>query len=136
MRSERGFTYLGVLLAIAVIGLGVSMASEVWVTTARRQRAEQLEFVGQQYVQAIGSYYESPVDGRRRFPAHTGELLEDRRFPYVRRHLRREYLNPFTGTMDMQPIAAPGGGIQGVQFEWKVEGGSERRSFVYSTVSR
>ena len=42
MRGERGFTYLGVLFAIAVLGLGLSAASEVWVTTAKRQRMEQL----------------------------------------------------------------------------------------------
>lgn len=59
MKQERGFTYLGLLLAIALVGLGLSVASEVWVNVARRQKLEQLEFVGQQFVQAIGSYYES-----------------------------------------------------------------------------
>jgi type II secretory pathway pseudopilin PulG len=64
MRKQSGFTRLGVLLAIALIGIGLTAASEVWSTTAKRQRMEQLEWVGQQYVQAIGSYYEASPRGK------------------------------------------------------------------------
>lgn len=37
-------------------GSGVA-AWEVWVTVAKRQKREQVGFVGQKFVQAIGSYY-------------------------------------------------------------------------------
>jgi hypothetical protein len=38
----------------------------------------------------------------------------DPRFPQVRRHLRRLYADPITGTADWKLIMAPDGGIMGV----------------------
>jgi type II secretory pathway pseudopilin PulG len=115
MAAQRGFTYLGVLLAIALLGVGMIAASELWVTTARRQRMEQLEWVGQQYVQAIGSYYENSPGRAKAYPKALDDLLEDRRFVFARRHLRQLYVNPFSGAADWELVLAPGGGIRGVR---------------------
>lgn len=123
MGGQRGFTYLGLLLAIALLGLGLSAASEVWVTVARRQKLEQLEFAGQQITQAIGSYYESSPGGTKKFPKTLEDLLEDRRYPFVRRHLRQVYVNPFSGTADWELVEAPGGGVRGVRARAAVAGG-------------
>jgi type II secretory pathway pseudopilin PulG len=68
MQRQHGFTYLGVLLAIALLSVGLTAASEVWVTVARRQRLEQLNWAGQQFAQAIGSYYESSPGGAKAYP--------------------------------------------------------------------
>jgi type II secretory pathway pseudopilin PulG len=110
-----GFTYLGVLLAIALIGVGLTAASELWSTAAKRQRLEQLDWIGQQYVAAIGSYYQSSPRGVKEFPKSLDELVLDRRVPFVRRHLRQLYPNPFTGQLDWEPIEARGLGIRGVR---------------------
>lgn len=115
MSGQRGFTYLGLLLAIALLGLGLSAASEVWTTVARRQKLEQLEFAGQQFVEAIGSYYESSPGGVKQFPKSLEDLLEDRRYPFVRRHLRQVYVNPFSGTADWELLEGAGGGVRGVR---------------------
>jgi type II secretory pathway pseudopilin PulG len=115
MRPARGFTYLGVLLAIALLSVGLTAASEVWMTTARRQRMEQLEWVGQQFVLAIGSYYQSSPRGVKAYPRSLEDLLEDKRYPFVRRHLRRVYLSPLTGAADWETVRAPDGGIRGVR---------------------
>jgi type II secretory pathway pseudopilin PulG len=115
MRLRRGFTYLGLLLAIAVLGIGLMAASEVWVTTARRQRQVQLEWIGQQFQRGIGSYYEATPGLIKRFPERLDDLLEDRRYPTVRRHLRQIYANPFTGSVDWELIRGPGGTIVGVR---------------------
>ncbi|MFZ5551251.1 MAG: type II secretion system protein [Pseudomonadota bacterium] len=115
MTAQRGFTYLSVLLAMALLGIGIAAASEVWVTTARRQRMEQLQWVGQQYVQAIGSYYEDSPGRSKAYPAALQDLLEDRRFAFTRRHLRQAYVNPFSGAADWEPVRAAGGGIRGVR---------------------
>lgn len=114
VRRQTGFTYLGVLVALALLGLGLSAASEVWVTTAERQRMEQLEWVGAQYVQAIGSYYEASPGRVKVFPQTLNDLLEDKRFAFTRRHLRQLYVDPFSGRSDWQLVRAPGGGIRGV----------------------
>lgn len=115
MERQQGFTYLGVLLAIALLGLGLTTTSEVWSTTTRRQRLEQLEWQGQQFVQAIGSYYASSPGRTNSYPQTLQDLLEDRRYPFTRRHLRQLYLNPFTGSPEWEAIRSPDGGILGVR---------------------
>jgi type II secretory pathway pseudopilin PulG len=114
-QQQRGFTYLGVLLAVALIGIGLAAASEVWVTIAKRQRLEQLEWVGEQYVSAIGSYYESSPGRVKVFPRTLQDLLEDKRYLTVRRHLRQLYVDPLTGAVDWELVLAPDGGIRGVR---------------------
>jgi hypothetical protein len=41
-------------------------------------------------------------------------LLEDRRYPTVRRHLRRLYVDPITGQQEWGLVKAPEGGIMGI----------------------
>ncbi len=114
---QGGFTFLGLLLAVALMGIGLTAASEVWFTTAQRQRAEQSRWVAEEFVRAIGSYYESGPGGVKQFPAQLEDLLEDRRGPVVRRHLRQVYLNPHNGLKEWKLIPAPGGGIRGIKVE-------------------
>ncbi len=137
MRAQRGFTYLGVLLAIALLGIGLVAAAEVWTTTAKRQRVEQLDWVGQQYVQAIGSYYESSPGRAKVFPKALEDLLEDRRMPFVRRHLRQLYANPLSGKSDWELIEAPGLGIRGVRAKGGAKGADRQppRDYVYLTTA-
>jgi type II secretory pathway pseudopilin PulG len=133
MRKQRGFTYLGVLIAVAVLGIGLSVASEVWVTNARRQRLEELEWIGQQYVQAIGSDYESSPGRVKTYPKSLQELLEDHRFLTKRRHLRRMYLNPLSGHADWEIVLAPDGGIKGLTVRSRMDDSTQKieRSFVF-----
>jgi len=114
---ERGFTYLGVLLAVALLGIGLAAASEVWVSVARRERMERLQWTGEQYAQAIGSYYYASPGSVKTYPKTLADLLEDKRYVTVRRHLRQLYANPVTGANDWVLVAAPEGGIQGVRAE-------------------
>lgn len=131
---QRGFTYLGVLLAVALIGLGLTMAAEVWTTVAHRQKLEQLEFAGQQIAQAIGSYYESTPGPAKEYPRSLDDLLEDRRSPAVRRHLRQIYLNPFDRQGRWELMRVPGGGVVGVLAVVPDTAGRSqlRRKFLYS----
>ena len=50
----------------------------------------------------------------KRFPQKLEELLEDKRHPMPRRHLRRIYPDPVTGKREWGLIEAPQGGIMGV----------------------
>lgn len=133
MKAQRGFTYLGVLLSIALIGIGLAAASELWSMTARRQRLEQLDWVGAQFVQAIGSYYEGSPHGAKAFPRQLSDLLEDRRIGFRRRHLRQIYADPFSGAAQWNLVTAPDGGIRGVSARVPdIEGGKTIvREFVY-----
>lgn len=120
MRSQRGFTYLGMLLVIALVGLGLAVGSELWSKTAQRQRNEQQLWAGLQIQQAIGSYYESAPGGAKRFPQSLTDLLNDQRFPTVRRHLRQVYVDPTTPDGTWVLIRAPDGGIRGVRSTWSI----------------
>lgn len=115
-RKQEGFTYIGVLAAVAITGIGLLAASEVWTTTAQHQKMTQLDWVGEQYVQAIRSYYYSNTGSVHFYPESLEDLLEDKRYLNTRRHLRMRYINPITNTDSWKTIPAPGGGIQGIEY--------------------
>jgi type II secretory pathway pseudopilin PulG len=94
---QRGFTYLGLLFAIAFIGLLLAGTGEVWHTTLKREREAELLFVGRQYARAIAAYHAATPGDAKQWPKHLEDLLEDRRNPAIHRHLRRLYSDPFTG---------------------------------------
>jgi type II secretory pathway pseudopilin PulG len=112
--GQQGFTYLMVLVCVVAIGLALAGAATVWATSARREREQELLWVGGQYRLAIRRYYEQGPGGIRMYPRSLDELLEDRRWPQPRRHLRRMYVDPVTGTVDWQPVLTPDGQILGV----------------------
>lgn len=109
---QRGFTYLFVLMLIALVGLGLAAAGTLWQTEAQREREVELLFIGTQYRQAIKNYYELDPN-QPRLPQSVDELLEDNRRPEPVRHLRKRWRDPFGG--ELQTIAAADGkGIVGV----------------------
>ena len=114
-KRQSGFTFLGLLLAIVLLGIGLTAASEVWFTAAQRQRQAQSQWAAQEFVRAIGRYYESGPGGVKRFPKSVDDLLEDRRGAVLRRHLRQIYVNPQTGNREWVWVTAPDGGLMGVQ---------------------
>jgi len=131
---QRGFTYLGLLFAIALLGIGLVAASEVWVSTARHQRMAQLDWAGGQIVTAIGSYYDASPGSAKVYPTSLQELLEDRRYLTTRRHLRQVYPNAFTGQVDWTLVLTPDGRIRGVQAALPPELGLPPREYTHVPV--
>jgi len=110
--AQTGFTYLGLLFFVVVVGVAIAAVGTVWHTTLQRERETQLLFVGEQFSRAIESYYrQSPGAGQ--FPKALADLLLDDRFPVVRRHLRRLYRDPMTGSSEWGLVTV-GGRIVGV----------------------
>ena len=112
--AQSGFSYLFVLMAIALIGVGLAAAGTLWRSESQRAREAELLFIGDQYRQAIRSYY-TLEPGLPRFPASIDELLEDRRRTAIVRHLRRAWRDPMTGDAFVLIQTPDGKGIVGVQ---------------------
>jgi type II secretory pathway pseudopilin PulG len=102
------------LLAVAVIGIGLAAVGEVWSAASQRSRERELIFIGHEFRGAIERYYEQTPGGIKRFPIKLEDLLEDNRYPMVRRHLRKLYRDPMTGKAQWGLVKAPDGGVQGV----------------------
>jgi len=111
--SERGFTYLGVMIIVMVMGMGLAAFGTIYSQTAQRDKEAELLFVGEQFREAIKSYYLKGPGGQA-YPKKLEDLVEDKRFPMPMRHLRRIYPDPITASTDWGLVEAPGGGIMGV----------------------
>jgi len=110
-RGDRGFTFIGLLALLVLLGLMLSAAGEVVATAARRQRETELLWVGHEYRAAIGRYWRD----RRAYPRSLQELLGAAPdAPAQARYLRRLYPDPMTRAVDWALLPAPGGGILGV----------------------
>jgi type II secretory pathway pseudopilin PulG len=112
---QRGFTYLYALLLVAVSGAAMVSFAAAWSSTREREKLAELRWVGNQFRQAIGLYYERSPGSVKRFPEKLEDLLEDRRFLTTQRYLRRIYTDPLTGKADWELLPAPTGGFSGVR---------------------
>lgn len=111
VKRQKGFTYLAVLFAVAILSGGLALAGEMWDTAAQREREAELLHIGHQYRIAIQRYFVSGP--QRQYPRSLEDLLKDPRRPGTERYLRRLYPDPITGK-EWALVKAPDGGILGV----------------------
>ncbi len=111
---HRGFTFVAMLVALAIFSVGSLAVATVWSEAVKRDREREWLLVGREFVRAIGSHYEQSPGTVRRYPIKLEDLLEDSRFVGVRRHLRRVYRDPITGSAQWGLVRAADGGIMGV----------------------
>lgn len=113
--GQHGAVLLIVMLFVLVSTLAASTLVQSYQTQTRREKEEQLLFVGDQYRRAIASYYGViPPGGARAMPRSIDDLLDDRRFSMPIQHLRRAYPDPMTGKVDWA-FVRDRGGIAGVR---------------------
>lgn len=92
---------LALLLGLALGGIALMAAVDVWSLARQRIREQELLFVGDQYRRAIQRYYFGAPRGTGRvLPTSLEDLLEDNRYPVPVRHLRRLYPDPITGSAE------------------------------------
>lgn len=92
--KQWGFTYIGLLMVVAIAGIGMAGVGIVWHQDTQREREKELLFIGNEYRNAIASYYENTLGEAKQFPATLEDLLADQRFPNTKRHLRKLYKDP------------------------------------------
>ncbi|WP_229634261.1 type II secretion system protein [Duganella qianjiadongensis] len=96
-RRQHGFTYLSLMILLAIIGL-VTASSIKLGSVLQRSRAEQeLLEIGAAFSDALQSYAEATPAGQATMPPSLKELLRDPRFPTLKRHLRKIFVDPVTG---------------------------------------
>lgn len=115
MPRNRGFTYIMVLLWVAISGVMLMALSRAWLLESRRERDTELIYRGEQIREALSTYAVVPVStGRSRAPERLEDLLEDRRSGQVVRHLRRVWRDPITNSPTWGLVKDENGGIVGV----------------------
>lgn len=108
---EHGFTYLWLLFLVAIGSAMLASVGQRWSQVAAREREHELMFRGGEIAEAIGAYRALGEGGPHGFD----DLVDDRRAPQPRRHLRRTYVDPFTGQADWEPVLADDGSWRGVR---------------------
>lgn len=111
---QRGFTYLGVLLLVAIMGAVLAATVTVWHTLAQRDKERELLYIGHEFRAAIGLYYERTPGAAKQFPKKLEDLLEDKRQTTLARYLRKRYIDPLTASKEWGRVAGPGDTIMGV----------------------
>lgn len=111
---QRGFTYLGLMVAVAVAGVALAALGEGWHVALQREKEAQLLFAGGQMRAALSAYYRYSPPQARRHPGSLEELLMDERSAELRRYLRKIYVDPMTGKAEWGLVRGAGGEIYGV----------------------
>ena len=96
-RRQQGFTYLGLIILVTIIGLAAVAALQVGALQQRRQAEQNLLLIGREFYDALISYANATPAGQSAAPSRLEDLLLDPRFPSIRRHLRRIVVDPMTG---------------------------------------
>lgn len=115
LKASSGFTYLGLLILVAIIAIASVATLHLGATVQRRVAEEELLEIGAEFRTALISYANATPVGQRRAPQTLQDLLKDPRYPSIRRHLRKLYADPLTGKEEWGILEAiDGSGIVGV----------------------
>jgi type II secretory pathway pseudopilin PulG len=112
--QQRGFTYVMVMAAVALVGLGLATLGPMWAESAQREHEQELLRVGTLYAEAIAAYRAQAPGSAKQYPHDLESLTLDNRFVGTKRHLRRLYADPLKPSRPWGLIRAADGGIRGV----------------------
>lgn len=123
MSGSRGFAYVFLLVAVAIIAGAGANALSYGSTTERRAAEQELIAIGLSFELALNSYagyragrpsFPAPNAAGLQGPASLDDLLLDPRAPNPRRHLRKIYADPITGKPDWGLVRNDAGRIVGI----------------------
>lgn len=105
-RTQLGFTYMGLLILLAILGIGLAAGIQAGRAMQRRSAEQALLHIGGEFADALDSYRRATPAGASDEPATLDELLRDPRYPGVVRHLRKRYADPLTGRAEWGLVRA------------------------------
>jgi hypothetical protein len=101
------------MLTLAIGMTALAGAAVSWHTAVQRSQEAQLVFIGAEFKSAIQGFYDATPEPAKQLPKRLEDLLRDTRYPTVRRHLRKIYVDPLTGRAQWGLVMTPAG-ISGV----------------------
>jgi type II secretory pathway pseudopilin PulG len=116
-RGQRtaGFSLIALLIVIAILGMTSAASLQIGALLQRRGAEDELLRIGGEFREALISYGNATPIGQPRSPRSLQDLLKDPRYPNPRRHLRKHYADPISGTDEWGAIESPGAsGITGI----------------------
>lgn len=112
--TQHGFTFIAVLILLALCGLGLAAVGPSWAKTSQREREDELLRIGALYAQAIAEYRDSSPGSVKAYPEKLEWLTFDTRFVGVTRHLRKLYADPMSSGQAWGLVKDQAGHITGV----------------------
>ncbi|MGJ9420315.1 type II secretion system protein [Massilia sp. CMS3.1] len=109
-RRQAGFTYIGLIVFVTIIGLVGAATLKVGALLQRAEAENELLAIGAEFSAALASYAQATPAGQPQQPTSLEALLRDPRFPTPRRHLRRIFVDPITGRAEWGLVRATEGG--------------------------
>ena len=115
--KQQGFTYIGVLVILAVMMMALGAVSEIWHSVIQREKEQELLFIGHQFRAAIGKYY---AQSGNRYPASLEALIESNDLGVsgagakTSRFLRKLYQDPMTSESNWGLVTGPDKRVQGI----------------------
>lgn len=97
LAGSAGFTYLSLIILLAVISLLTVSTLKLGAVLQRSKAEQELLEIGAAFSDALRSYADATPPGQPPQPPSLKELLKDPRFPGTRRHLRKIFVDPMTG---------------------------------------
>jgi type II secretory pathway pseudopilin PulG len=116
--TNRGFTYIAVMVIVVVMGITLSMTGRYWSTVVKRDREEELLFRGDQIRKGIEAYYKWTAQkhgGKGIYPESLEELVKSKYSLAPKRFIRRIYKDPMTGEADWVIVTDPAKRVMGVK---------------------
>lgn len=113
-RRLAGFTYVGLLITIALMTSALAVVAPAWEVASQRTKEAELLFVGGEFRRALIGYAKFGTSDADRYPKTLEDLVKDPRFAGNRRLLRKVYRDPITDSTDWGLLRNPQGGITAV----------------------
>jgi type II secretory pathway pseudopilin PulG len=111
---ERGFSFVVVLLLLAVMSAGSVAMASIWSAELRRERERELLHIGSLYARAIKAYHDAAPGGVKQYPSSLDDLLLDQRYVGTVRYIRKLYTDPTQPGTPLDLVIGPDQTVQGV----------------------
>lgn len=113
-KAQQGFTFVWVLMAVAIFSVGLAVIGPKWSDDAKRDKERELLKVGAMYAKAIAAYRAASPGSVKTYPPKLESLLSDERMVSMSRYLRKLYVDPVDPSRPWGVVLGPDGTIRGV----------------------